>query len=35
MKLIQALMYVPITKTYQKNYIDNNQEKVEPPFSAL
>ena len=33
--LIQALMHVPITCKYQKDRIQNNQEKVETPFHAL
>ena len=34
-KLIQALMHVPITGKYHKDWIENNQVKVETPFSAL
>ena len=30
----QALMHAPITWKYQKDWIENNQEKVETPFSA-
>ena len=33
LELIQALMHVPIK--YHKDWIENNQEKVETPFSAL
>ena len=35
LELIQALMHAPITSKYHKDWIENNQEKVETPVSAL